>query len=95
MELQIAYTEEFKLFEKEFRNWLLEETLTYDTKTGKSVSFSYGKGKNFDSDLEKITGSIDVNIVARWNVEYSVTKFWLYPDFDERTSWLQTLISID
>ncbi|MFH1762973.1 MAG: hypothetical protein ABIF09_02170 [Gemmatimonadota bacterium] len=58
--LSLSNDEEFKakepgLYEKDFRNTLYQADLTFDTRTGKSVSAYYGKGTNFDSDLERET----------------------------------------
>ena len=49
----LEHDEEFKaqedgLFEKDFRNSLNQVDLTFDTKTGKSITAYYGKGTNFD-----------------------------------------------
>ena len=60
--LDLTNDEEFKaeepgLFEKDFRNSLNQAKLTFDTRTGTSVSAYYGRGLNFDSDLDQFGGS--------------------------------------
>ena len=78
-EYELNYTEEFKRYEKDFRNRLVTNEIQYDNKMGKSVSFSFSKGRNFDRDLEKITGGIDVKILEGWDLKYYFARHWFHP----------------
>jgi hypothetical protein len=91
--LKLTNNEEFKaeepgLFEKDFRNSLYQADLTFDTKTGRSVSAYYGKGTNFDSDLERYGGRIDLKITDALNATYNLTRIWFSPDDNDRSSWI-------
>ncbi|MFC1662119.1 DUF5916 domain-containing protein, partial [Gemmatimonadota bacterium] len=91
--LEVRNNEEFKaeepgLFEKDFRNSLYRADLTFDTKTGKSVSAYYGKGKNFDSDLERFGGRVNLKLTDALSATYDLTRIWFGPDPNERSSWI-------
>ena len=75
------------IFEKDFRNNMTELELDYDSKTGKEISFAYGKGMNFDSDVEEIRGSVDLKITEGWNATYSITRLRFWPETDDESSW--------
>jgi hypothetical protein len=91
--VKVSNTEEFKvqeegLFEKDFRNSLNQVNLTFDTKTGKSISAYYGKGTNFDSDLERFGGRINLKVTDALNATYNLTRLWFSPDPRGRSSWI-------
>jgi len=91
--LDLTNDEEFKAeepgrFEKDFRNSLYQADLTYDTKTGKSVSAYYGKGTNFDSDLERFGGRVNLKVTDALNATYNLTRVWFSPDPSGRSSWI-------
>jgi hypothetical protein len=91
--VKVSNTEELKvqeegLFEKDFRNSLNQVNLTFDTKTGKSISAYYGKGTNFDSDLERFGGRINLKVTDALNATYNLTRLWFSPDPRGRSSWI-------
>jgi hypothetical protein len=91
--VKLSNTEEFKaqeegLFEKDFRNSLNQVDITFDTRTGRSVSAYYGKGKNFDSDLERMGGRVNLKLTDALNVTYNLTRLWFSPDPRGRSSWI-------
>lgn len=87
-EYQLNYSEEFKRYEKDFRNRLVTNELQYDNKSGESLSFGFSKGKNYDRDIEKITGSIDVKIFEGWDLKYYFTRHWFHPAETDDNSWI-------
>jgi len=89
----INNVEEYKLFEKEFRNRIIEPEITYDTKTGKSVTVNYGFGKNFDRDFEQYGLQFDVKLREGLNARYSLTRTWFHPDIKDEGSWIHYLRS--
>jgi hypothetical protein len=91
--LKLTNIEEFKaeeegLFEKDFRNSLNQVDLTFDSRTGRSVSAYYGKGKNFDSDLERFGGRLNLKLTDALNATYNLTRLWFSPDPKGRGSWI-------
>lgn len=91
--VKLSNTEEFKaeeegLFEKDFRNSLNQVDLTFDSRTGRSVSAYYGKGRNFDSDLERFGGRVNLKLTDALNATYNLTRLWFSPDPRGRSSWI-------
>ena len=91
--LDLTNDEEFKaeepgLFEKDFRNSLNQAKLTFDTRTGTSVSAYYGRGLNFDSDLDQFGGVVDWTITDALTATYDLKRAWFDPDPHDRSSWV-------
>ena len=91
--LDLTNDEEFKaedagLFEKDFRNSLNQAKLTFDTRTGTSVSAYYGRGFNFDSDLDQFGGVVDWTITDALTAAYDLKRVWFDPDPRDRSSWV-------
>jgi hypothetical protein len=53
-EIELYYMEEYKLFEKEFRNDRAQVQLEWDARDGRRIYVYYGKGFNFDSDRRQV-----------------------------------------
>jgi hypothetical protein len=87
-EYEFEWEEEFKRYEKDYRNRQITNEITYDNKKGMSISFSYTTGKNFDHDLEKMSGGIDTKILEGWNIEYQFQKYWFRPAKGDDNSWI-------
>ncbi|MCK5149013.1 carbohydrate binding family 9 domain-containing protein [bacterium] len=76
-------------FEKDFSNHESGIEFSYDSKRGLGLAVEYVRGVNYDSDLEEVTGSINLQIVEGWNVEYQFKRIWLDPLEDpEDNSWI-------
>jgi hypothetical protein len=43
---------------------------------------SYGTGNNFDRDMEKLGGGLQLKLAEGWNLSYSINKYWFKP-YDE------------
>ncbi len=91
--VDLTNNEEFKaqeegLFEKDFRNSLYQADLTFDTRTGTSVTASYGWGTNFDSDLVRFGGRVDLKLSDALSATYDLTRVHFEPDPSERSSWI-------
>jgi hypothetical protein len=89
----INYNEEFKLYEKEFRNRRTDLAINYDNRGGRSIKLSYGFGRNFDNDLKLVQGEIQYKITDAWNVTYGLTRLWLYPDINNKSTWIHLIRS--
>lgn len=96
--LRLSNNEEFKaeepgLFERDFRNSLYRVDLTFNSRTGRSVTAYYGWGTNFGSDLETFGGRIDLKLTDALSVTYDVTRVSFDPDPNDRSSWIHYLRS--
>ena len=89
--IEIEYSDEFKLFEKEFRNKLVKTELGWDDRAGTSFFAGYGIGTNFDSDIRLFEAEANVRISKAWAVEYSFTRLELTPDPELETTSIHVL----
>lgn len=91
--IDLSHNEEYKLYEKEFRNRRTELEIGYDNRRGRSFEISYEFGRNFDNDLKLLGGQIQFKITDSWNATYGLTRLWLYPDIDNRSTWIHLVRS--
>lgn len=87
----LDYTEEFKLFEKEFRNRRSGLSVGYNTREYQSVEVSYELGRNFDSDLRLLSASLRRKITRTLSFEYELSRLWLDPDPDRDSTVIHVL----
>ena len=83
-EYEISYINDYKAeylpyFEKDFYNNVLTNVITYDSKNRIKFDAEYAFGKNFDRNIEQISGGVELKIIEGWNAEYSIEKYWLDP----------------
>ena len=81
-DIEIQHVEEFKLFEKEFRNDLTTLEIGWDGRDGRSFNVVAGSGVNFDADLTLYGAELEWPIGDRWRFSYSLTRLELKPDLD-------------
>ena len=93
LSVEIEYEEEFKRFEKDFRNRVVEFETTYDNKKGNKISVSYGAGTNYDRDFEQICAEVDLMLMEGWNLSYEIEKYWFRPYDPDDNSILHHLRS--
>ncbi len=86
-----GYVDEFKKYEKDFRNNQYENRINYDNKQGLLLSAGYIYGKNFDRDFDILSGTMQVKVIDGLNVEYQFDKAWFNPDLKDETSWIHYL----
>ena len=85
-ELEIQYLDEFKLFEKEFRNDRTVLTVGWDGRDGRSISAYAGSGFNFDNDLTLYGAQAQWPFGDRWRLSYNLTRLELEPDLENETT---------
>jgi len=89
--LGIDHTQEYKLFEKGFRNNQTEFSLGYNTREWQSAQFTYGFGKNFDLDFNLVEAGINYKLTQNLSLEYSLTRLTLEPDPDQESTWIHVI----
>ncbi len=90
-ELELQHIDEFKLFEKEFRNDQTTLTVGWDGRDGRSISAYTGTGFNFDNDLTLYGAKIQWPFGDRWRLSYDLTRLELEPDLDNETTTIHVL----
>ncbi len=68
--LQARHSEEFKRYEKDFRNRATEFEVGYNTREYQSVSVGYEFGRNFDADFQLWSATAQYKVTARLSAEY-------------------------
>lgn len=84
----VDHSEEFKRFEKSFRNRETEFEVGYNTREFESVSFGYAFGRAFDSDFNLYTVGAAYKVSEQLSVEYELERVTLDPDPDNETTWI-------
>ena len=92
-EIRLNHVEGFKRYEKDFRNRESSLNVGYNNRKGKSFSISYGTGKNFDDDMNVLRGNWQLKISDAWNIQYGLTRLWLKPDLENRSTWIHLIRS--
>ena len=94
--IELDHYEEFKRYEKDFRNREIALELGYDNRAGRSAEISYGFGRNFESDLRQLEAQVNFKFTDAWNASYSLERLWLDPepeDPDDRSTAIHVLRS--
>ncbi|HMA54551.1 MAG TPA: DUF5916 domain-containing protein, partial [Acidobacteriota bacterium] len=91
LSLQADYTEEYKLFEQEFRNRETQLTLGYNTREWQSASIAYGFGRNFGLAFDLVRGTLNYRLVRDLSLEYGLTRLVFDPDPEGDSTWIHSL----
>ncbi len=86
--LELSHDEEFKLFEKEFRNRASSIDLGYNTREFTSASTEIEFGRSFDADFVLVSGSARLKPTAQSSLEYTLEWLSLDPDPEDETTWI-------
>ncbi|MBK5296975.1 MAG: carbohydrate binding family 9 domain-containing protein [Vicinamibacteria bacterium] len=87
----VDYTEEYALFEDDFRNRQVGVELGYNTREYQSVQVGYEFGRNFGSDYALWTGSLKRKLTTQLSIEYELQRLTLTPDPDRDSTWIHVL----
>jgi hypothetical protein len=87
----MTWAEEFKLFEKDFRNRQVGFDVGYNTREYESVRTGVEFGRNFDADFTLWTASARHKVTSALSTEYSLERLVLNPDPDRQGTWIHVL----
>ncbi len=90
-DIEIQHVDEFKLFEKEFRNDLTTLEIGWDGRDGRSVSVVAGSGVNFDADLTLYGIEAEWPVGDRWRFSYKLERLELEPNLDSDSTTIHVL----
>ncbi len=88
---EVQYTEEFKRFEKDFRNRQVGVQLGYNTRAYQSVRVGYECGRNFDADFQLWTASGKYKVTDALSAEYELQRLRLDPDPGAESTWIHVI----
>lgn len=89
--LDVDYTSEYKLYEKDFYNNETEFTLGYNTREWQSARISYAFGRNFDLDFELVEAGLNYKITKDFSFQYSLTRILFEPDPEDESTWIHVI----
>lgn len=89
--LSVDHTQEYKLYEKEFRNYQTELELGYNTREWQSVTLDYCIGRNFDLDFKLLEGNLNYKITKDFSFQYSLTRLVFEPDPEAESTWIHVI----
>lgn len=95
-EIELSHTDEFKRYEKDFRDRETTLGLGYDNRAGRSAQISFGFGREENSDLRLFGTHATFKITDAWNASYGLTRLWLDPepeDPEDRSTSIHVLRS--
>jgi len=87
----LSWTEEFKRFEKNFRNREVGFNLGYNTRAYQSVKTGLKFGRTFDADFLLWTASGRYKVPPRLSAEYSLQRLELNPDPGRQSTWIHVI----
>jgi hypothetical protein len=85
------YTEEFKRFEKDFRNRQIGFSLGYNTREYQQIQVGYEFGRNFDSDYSLVTAKARYKLTAQLSAEYELQRLTRTPDPQGQSAWIHVV----
>jgi len=88
---EVEHTQEYKLYEKEFRNHQTELNLGYNTREWQSARISFSFGRNFDSNFRLVEGGLNYKITQDLSFQYSLTRLMIEPDPENETTWIHVI----
>jgi len=89
--LDISHNEEYKLFEKDFRNRTTAVDLGYNTRAFTSISSEVEFGRSFDADYVLVGGDVSFKPTPESAIEYSLEWLSLDPDPELESTWIHVL----
>ena len=87
----VEHHQEFKLYEKKFRNHQTEFSLGYNTREWQSASVSYSFGRNYDLNFHLIEGGLNYKLSKDFSLEYSLTRLIYNPDPEKDSTWIHVV----
>jgi hypothetical protein len=89
--LTAEHHEEFKFFEKKFRNRQSEFELGYNTREWQSAAIAYSFGRNFDRDFHLVEGEVNYKLTEDLSISYELTRVAFDPDPENETTWIHVI----
>lgn len=93
LSLEVEHHQEYKLYEKDFRNHQTEFQLGYNTREWQSASLSYSFGRNFDLNFQLVEGSFHYKLTKDFSLSYELTRLFYDPDPENESTWIHVVRS--
>ncbi len=93
LSFEVEHHQEYKLYEKEFRNYQTEFQLGYNTREWQSATVSYSFGHNFDLDFHLVEGAVNYKLTEDFSLSYELTRLVFEPDPEDESTWIHVFRS--
>ena len=91
MSSEVSWTEEFKQFEKDFRNRQVGVNIGYNTREYQSLETGVQVGRNFEADFLLWTAGARYKVTSALSAEYSLERLELDPDPGQQSTWIHVV----
>ena len=89
--IEVSHTQEYKLYEKGFRNHRTQLELGYNTREWQSAEITYSFGRNFDLDFRLWEVEFNYKLSQDFSLEYSLTRLVYEPDPEKESTWIHVI----
>jgi len=89
--ITLEHHEEFKLYEKKFRNRQSEIDIGYNTREWQHASVAYSFGRNYDRDFQLLEGNVNFKLTQDFSVSYGLERVVFDPDPENESTWIHVL----
>ncbi len=89
--ITLEHHEEFKLYEKEFRNRQSEIDVGYNTREWQHASVTYSFGRNFDRDFQLLEGNVNFKLTQDLSISYGLERVLFDPDPENDSTWIHVV----
>ncbi len=89
--ITLEHHEEFKLYEKKFRNRQSEIDIGYNTREWQHASVAYSFGRNYDRDFQLLEGNVNFKLTQDFSVSYGLERVVFDPDPEKESTWIHVL----
>ena len=87
----VSHIEEFKRFEKDFRNRQTAVEVGYNTRSYESVRGGLSFGRNFDADFRLWTAAATYTVTEKLSAQYELQRLELDPDPEHESTWIHVV----
>jgi hypothetical protein len=91
LSLTAEHHEEFKLYEKKFRNRQSEFELGYNTREWQSATIAYSFGRNFARDFQLVEGDVNFKLTEDLSISYGLERVVFDPDPENDSTWIHVI----
>lgn len=89
--LVVEHHEEYKLYEKDFRNRESVLEVGYNTREWQSAQVAYSFGRNFDLDFHLWEGSVNFKLTRDLSISYMLERVVFDPDPSNESTWIHVI----
>ncbi len=89
--LSLSRSEEFKRYEKDFRNRQTAVELAYNARAFQSIRAELEFGRNYDSDYRLFSATASYKLTQELSLEYALERLYLDPDPENESTWIHVV----